>query len=52
MLAKEGSVFLVQGSGFRVVGCGLWVVGCGLWVVGCGGGFAANIYRAMPESGM
>ena len=32
----------VQGSGFRVQGSGLWVQGCG-------GGFAANIYEAMPE---
>ena len=30
-----GSGFRVQGSGFRVQGCG--------------GGFAANIYEAMPE---
>ena len=36
--AKEGSRFRVQGSGFRVQGCG--------------GGFAANIYEAMPESGI
>ena len=35
--AKEGSRFKVQGSGFKVQGCG--------------GGFAANIYGAMPESG-
>ena len=31
----KGSGFRVQGSGFRVQGCG--------------GGFAANIYGAMPE---
>ena len=39
----------VQGCGFRVVGSGLWVQGCGFRVQGCGGGFAANIYGAMPE---
>ena len=32
----------VQGSGFRVQGSGFRVQGCG-------GGFAANIYEAMPE---
>ena len=39
----------MQGSGFRVQGCGFRVVGSGLWVQGRGGGFAANIYGAMPE---
>ncbi|MEE1403272.1 MAG: hypothetical protein U0K76_04145, partial [Dialister sp.] len=34
--------FGVQGSGFRVQGSGFRVQGCG-------GGFAANIYGAMPE---
>ena len=38
-----------KGSGFRVQGCGFRVVGSGLRVQGCGGGFAANIYGAMPE---
>ena len=32
----------VRGSGFRVRGSGFGVQGCG-------GGFAANIYGAMPE---
>ena len=35
MECKWGKGFRVQGSGFRVQGCG--------------GGFAANIYGAMPE---
>ena len=26
-----------------------WVQGSGFRVQGCGGGFAANIYEAMPE---
>ena len=43
--AKEGSRFRVQGSGFRVQGSRFKVQGCG-------GGFAANIYGAMPESGI
>ena len=36
-LGVQGSRFKVQGSGFKVK------------VQGCGGGFAANIYGAMPE---
>ena len=40
--AKEGSRFRVQGSGFKVQGSRFKVQGCG-------GGFAANIYGAMPE---
>ena len=48
----RGSGFRVQGSGFRVQGSGFRVQGSGFRVQGCGGGFAANIYRAMPESGM
>ena len=39
----------VQGCGFRVQGSGFRVQGCGFRVQGCGGGFAANIYGAMPE---
>ncbi|MDY2812023.1 MAG: hypothetical protein SOT66_06960, partial [Dialister sp.] len=45
----QGSGFRVQGSGFRVQGSGFRVQGSGFRVQGCGGGFAANIYRAMPE---
>ena len=33
----------------RKKGSRLWVVGSGFRVQGCGGGFAANIYGAMPE---
>ena len=39
----------VKGSGFRVQGSGFRVQGSGFRVQGCGGGFAANIYGAMPE---
>ena len=39
----------MQDAGFRVQGSGLWVQGCGFRVQGRGGGFAANIYGAMPE---
>jgi len=45
----QGSGFRVQGSGFRVQGSGFRVQGSGFRVQGCGGGFAANIYGAMPE---
>ena len=38
-----------RGSGFRVQGSGFRVQGSGFRVQGCGGGFAANIYGAMPE---
>ena len=41
--------FRVQGSGLWVQGCGFRVQGCGFRVQGRGGGFAANIYGAMPE---
>ena len=50
--AKEGSRFRVQGSGFRVQGSRFKVQGSRFKVQGCGGGFAANIYGAMPESGI
>ena len=36
-------------GGFRVQGSGFRVQGSGFRVQGCGGGFAANIYGAMPE---
>ena len=42
IIKQWGGRFKVQGSGFKVQGSGFRVQGCG-------GGFAANIYRAMPE---
>ena len=42
-------VLLDKVLGFRVQGSGFRVQGSGFRVQGCGGGFAANIYGAMPE---
>ena len=42
-------VYRFRVYGFRVQGSGFRVQGSGFRVQGCGGGFAANIYGAMPE---
>ena len=56
VLHKEdllGKGFKVQGSRFRVQGSGFRVQGLKkLGMRNEGGGFAANIYGAMPESGI